>query len=412
MKKARILYLSYDGMTDPLGQSQVIPYLAGLTDKGYGFTIISFEKPENYHRLQDQIRGQLAERQIHWIPLTYHKKPPIFSTLCDLWLLKRKVIQLHRKEPYDILHCRSYLTALTGLWMKQHYGVKLIFDMRGFWADERVEGGIWNLKNPVFRLIYWYFKKKEKQLLENADYTISLTQNARKEIHSWQHIRNNPIPIQVIPCCADLSLFDRRKVNPIQVDQLRERLGLEDTDFVLLYLGSVGTWYMLEEMLDLFKVLLRYRARSRFLILTRDNAASITGMAAKKGIQKDQLIITPAERTALPDYMALAHLSVFFIKPVFSKRASSPTKQGELMGMGIPIICNDKVGDTGEIIRKTGAGAVIADFTEQNYAAVCEQIDKLLALNAEKIRKGSEQYYSLSKGIDAYDEVYRSVLHG
>ena len=46
MKK--ILFISYDGMTDPLGQSQVIPYLSGLTKFGYGFTILSCDKPEKF----------------------------------------------------------------------------------------------------------------------------------------------------------------------------------------------------------------------------------------------------------------------------------------------------------------------------------------------------------------------------
>ena len=35
-------------MTDPLGQSQVLPYLIGLTKEGYQFTILSFEKKERF----------------------------------------------------------------------------------------------------------------------------------------------------------------------------------------------------------------------------------------------------------------------------------------------------------------------------------------------------------------------------
>ena len=38
------VYLSYDGLTDPLGQSQVLPYIIGIKQKGYNVTIISFEK--------------------------------------------------------------------------------------------------------------------------------------------------------------------------------------------------------------------------------------------------------------------------------------------------------------------------------------------------------------------------------
>ena len=44
-----VLYLSYDGMTDPLGQAQVIPYLQELSSKhGHTYTLISFEKKERY----------------------------------------------------------------------------------------------------------------------------------------------------------------------------------------------------------------------------------------------------------------------------------------------------------------------------------------------------------------------------
>ena len=31
---SRVLYISYDGMTDALGQSQVLPYLCGLAQRG------------------------------------------------------------------------------------------------------------------------------------------------------------------------------------------------------------------------------------------------------------------------------------------------------------------------------------------------------------------------------------------
>ncbi len=406
----RVLYLSYDGMTDPLGQSQVLPYIKGLTDKGYEFTILSFEKPDHYATFGKGIHEQLFKGGIQWFPLTYHKKPPVLSTLYDLWQLKRHTKKLHKKNDYKIVHCRSYISALVGLYLKKKYGLKFIFDMRGFWADERVEGGIWDIKNPIFRIIYKFFKKQEKHFLEKSDFTISLTKNAKNEIHNWKHIKNNPIPIQVIPCCADLAHFDKRTVHPEQLYHLRNVHSLKDTDFILLYLGSIGTWYMLDEMLDFFKVLLQYKESAKFLILTKDDASAILAKAVKKGIHDSHIIITSAERAVLPDYLALAHLSIFFIKPVFSKKASSPTKQGELMGMGVPIICNDGVGDTGEIIQKAGAGVVIAGFTVQNYNSTCEQIDKLLSLNPEEIREEAKKYYSLTNGVNDYHEVYKKIV--
>jgi len=45
-----VLYISYDGMTDPLGQSQVLPYLVNLSASGYNFTILSCEKKKKYKK--------------------------------------------------------------------------------------------------------------------------------------------------------------------------------------------------------------------------------------------------------------------------------------------------------------------------------------------------------------------------
>ena len=50
-----VLYISYDGMTDPLGQSQVLPYLIGLSKSGYSFDLISFEKKERFNTIKNTI---------------------------------------------------------------------------------------------------------------------------------------------------------------------------------------------------------------------------------------------------------------------------------------------------------------------------------------------------------------------
>ena len=44
----RVLYISYNGMLDPLGQSQVIPYLKELSRAGVHFTLLSFERERAY----------------------------------------------------------------------------------------------------------------------------------------------------------------------------------------------------------------------------------------------------------------------------------------------------------------------------------------------------------------------------
>ena len=143
---SQVLYLSYDGMTDPLGQSQVIPYIEGLSKLGYEFTLISFEKPERFEKFSKEISERLKRSNIDWVPLSYTKKPPVLSTVYDLWRMRKKAFALHAGKNFSIAHCRSYISAFVGLAMKKKFGTKFLFDMRGFYADERVDGKIWNRK--------------------------------------------------------------------------------------------------------------------------------------------------------------------------------------------------------------------------------------------------------------------------
>ena len=208
MKK--ILYISYDGLTDPLGQSQILPYITGVCKKNeeFYFHIISFEKKERFTQNQRLIQNNISNYNISWHPLPYTKSPPVLSTLKDLLALKIHAKKLHKKEKFAIVHCRSYIPALIGLFLKKKYGVQFIFDMRGFWADERVDGELWNLKNPLYKFIYTFFKQKEKEYLQHADMVISLTHNAKKEMLTWDIPNLHEKKINVIPCAVDFNLFN------------------------------------------------------------------------------------------------------------------------------------------------------------------------------------------------------------
>jgi glycosyltransferase involved in cell wall biosynthesis len=402
--------MSYDGMTDPLGQSQVIPYIQGLSKAGYEFTLISFEKPERYEKNKERIGKILAESNIDWVPLSYTKQPPVLSTLYDVWRLKKKAYELHEQKNFSIVHCRSYITSLVGLQMKQELGVKFIFDMRGFYADERVDGGLWRLNNPVYKRVYHYFKKKEKEFLTYANHTISLTEAGKREIQSWKELPNQPVPIQVIPCCADLDKFSPDNIDQSILKELRAKFSLQENDFVLSYLGSIGTWYLMDEMLEFFKQVLKEKPQARFLFITNEPASMILDKAKTMHIPAERFIITPSPHHLVPTHLALSTVSIFFIKPVFSKKASSPTKQGEIMGMGIPYICNGNVGDVDEIVADTHSGYVVKDFAPGTYREVIDSFLRHEKLNSQEIRRGAFKYYSLEEGVRRYKHVYETIL--
>lgn len=393
----KVLYLSYDGLTDPLGQSQVLPYVIGLSKKGYSFTIISFEKQNRLEKERERIAQLCRQHEIDWVPLPYHKWPPVLSTLFDLYLLRLKTILYHRRNKYSIVHCRSYLTSLIGLCLKRNHGVKFIFDMRGFWADERVDGNIWNLKQPLYKMIYDFFKRKEKRFLSEADHIISLTSKAAEFITNNMKFSTR---LTVIPTCVDVDLFDPLKITSKAKEKRGKQLGLKYNDFVILYLGSWGTWYMTEKMLSFFSEIKKRKPEAKLLIATPDH------VDVEQFARKEDVIVTHVSRHEVPLIISLASCSLFFITPTFSKMASSATKLGELIAMGIPVITNSGVGDIDRLLEGYRSGYVIKDFTLSEYN---KAIDFITEFSHQENFVSLRDYFSLSRGIELYYQVYHDL---
>lgn len=391
-------------MTDPLGQSQVLPYLRGIARAGYEIHLVSFEKSDRFRAHKRKIYEICDDAGINWHPQDYSNEGGLRKTIRQVGKMKRVAKYLNNRHHFDIVHCRSYIAAIAGQMMKKKYGTKFIFDMRGFWADERVDGNLWSLSNPLYKLIYKYFKRKEVQFLNEADYVISLTDNAKKVIRGW-NINHQP-EIEVIPCCVDLDLFDPDKVNKDKVIERKTELGIASDSFVLGYIGSIGTWYMLPEMLDYFKVFLEKKERSVFLFVSNEPEEKLKHEAGLKGIPAEKIIVRSVMHDEVPDLISVFDASIFFIKPAFSKKASSPTKQGELMAMGVPLICNSGVGDTDGIVLKYHAGEIIDTFNDETYLNNIIDPDKF---DRNEIERGAKEYFSLEEGVKRYLRVYKSI---
>lgn len=394
-------------MTDPLGQSQVLPYLCGLSAEGYNIHLISAEKPEHFNQIRHDIETICKSNKISWHPVTYTKSPPVLSTIKDIRCIHQLAKALHRKHSFSLVHCRSYISGIVGLRLKKQFNIPFLFDMRGLWVDEKVDGNIWNLNNPVFRFIYSYFKKKEKELFKEADGLISLTHRACPVIHTIQPAPVKHQRIQVIPCCADVNHFNPLLTSGSLIEEWRNKLEINETDFIFAYLGSFSTWYLPKEMLFFFKRLLVRKSESRFLVITHDSPELLLKYAAECGVPSEKIIITRSSRKELPALLKLVHTSISFIKPSFSKIASSPTKIGELLSMGIPVVCNKGIGDTDEIILQSGAGVVCNGYTNEQYDQAIEELLRLQrVVSPEKIREEAIRIFSLEEGVSKYKEMY------
>ena len=159
-----ILYISYDGMLEPLGQSQVLAYLEQLA-RGRRIHLISFEKHVHWadRPYRASVEKRIADARIHWHPLRYHKTPTVPATAYDILSGTALALALTVRERLSLIHARSYVAGLMALAVKRATNARFLFDIRGLWADERVDGGLW----PAGGRLYRAAKRAERSLLKS-----------------------------------------------------------------------------------------------------------------------------------------------------------------------------------------------------------------------------------------------------
>lgn len=391
-----VLYISYDGMLEPLGQSQVLGYLKPLA-AGRRIHLISFEKPKDWSHAteRERVAQQIQAAGITWHPLRYHKRPSALATAWDitqgmavgLWLVLR-----HRLR---IVHARSYVASVMALALKRLTGAKYVFDMRGFWADERVDGGLWPRQGRMYRVA----KGFERRFLLGADHVVSLTHAAVREMQRFDYLQGRMPPVTVIPTCADLARF-----TPAPREQAHG-------GFVLGYVGSAGTWYLFDEVAACFAQLLRMRPDARLLIVNRGEHAYIRERLTAAGVPDGAVELTSATHAEVPHLMARMDAGVFFIKPVFSKQASAPTKLAEFLGCGIPCLGNAGVGDMAEVLEGEQVGVALKSFDVDAVAAGLRELLTLAAdpATTQRCVAAAQKHFSLDEGVRRYAAVYEQL---
>ncbi len=387
----------------------MIPYLIGLTKKGYRFTILSCEKPERYSVHKNEIENPLKPFPIKWATIPYHRNPPVFSSAYDTYMLIKKAKQLHAADSFDMVHSRPGTPALVGLWMKKNLGVKFLNDIRDFFAESRIDSGSWNKKFFIYKFVYRFFKQKENEAVEKCDGIVCLTESAKKIITTWPQYKKT-IPLEVIPCSVDVNLFDPKNIDPQEKLKFKTELHIDDDDFIFSYLGSIGSWYLTDELMRFFKIISDKIPTAKFLFISPDKHEAILGAAKKAGLEENKIIVKKAKRSEVPVLLSFSKFSVFFIKPCYSKQASSPTKHGEMMAMGIPVITNAGVGDVADIVTKSNSGIVVKNFSEAEFECITNKIDKGISFDKTTIRNAAFEYYNLENAVEKYAKIYKAIL--
>ena len=405
----RVLFISYNGMLDPLGQSQVLPYLRELAKRGVQFTLLSFERPKAFTAEVvphcEELREKLQAESIEWHWLRYHQRPSIPATIYDVMAGYRKAAALVRRNRIEMVHARGHIPATIALGLKRRFGIKMIFDLRGLMAEEYVDAEHWREGGLPYRIT----KSAERRILAATDGIVTLTERIWPIIKEWEGLKDRDVPHAVIPCCVDLSLFT---FDEVQREKFRAELKLGNR-LAMVYSGSLDGWYLTEEMADFFAGFVQKRDDAYLLWLTTGSQERVRQLMSARGISEDHFSVRAVTPKEIPAYLAAGDVGISFIKRCLSKLASSPTKNGEYLACGLPIVINAGIGDSDALAHESRAAILIEDFNKIDFDNAFARIEEVVSDPGIKTtaRELAESVFDLeSVGGERYAQLYGAVF--
>jgi glycosyltransferase involved in cell wall biosynthesis len=397
--RLRSLYISYNALSDPLVEAQVVSYLTGLAAEGHEIHLLTYET-ERYsrRRIADQ-RSRLARDGITWHWLRYHKTPSFPATLYDIVRGALKASRLIWRYQIDVIHARAHVPAAMGLVATRVTRARLIFDIRGLMAEEYVDAGRWDPGSLRVRLT----KAVERAAIARADAAVVLTPEAKALLFG----DDDDPSVEVIPCCVDLNrigstLADRPR--------LRSVYGLNGK-IAMVYVGKLGKPYMQREMARFFRVAASLGQPMHFLIISQSAGSLLVKELAALDVPSSDYTLMHVAPKELGPVLVAADCGIAFRLAAPSAVAASPTKIGEYLAAGLPVAASSGI-PTIERLLRDGIGVVVEKHSDGAYAAAASELIRLAKdpSTRERCRAVAEQHFSLTEiGIPRYQALYSQI---
>lgn len=393
------LYLCYQSILDPLTRTQVVAYLEGLARDGHEMHLLTFEPRPLTAEETAEWQVRLRERGLRWSWLRYHKRPTVPATAWDIF---RGILVGHgliRKHNIGLIHARSYVPGVMALALKRLSGVRFLLDIRGLMAEEYVDAGVWKAGGLLFRMA----KRMERRLLRAADAVIVLTHKAHDLLQSWYPEEMRGKNVRVIPCCVPVQAFSSNTAR------------IKDAP-TLYYIGKLGGWYLTDFMVEFVSQAMQTLPGLRLKVLTQSDPSGLARLLEAHQIA-NRVTIDRVSPEKIPEELQGAQAGLSFVKPCLSKLASSPTKVGEYLAAGVPVVTIAGIGDVDELLDAKGqpVGVILPDTSEAAMVTAAGQLARLLQDSnvADRCRAVARAELDLEEvGWARYREVYRGLEAG
>ncbi|WP_066560199.1 glycosyltransferase [Croceicoccus bisphenolivorans] len=392
-----VLYVTRNGLLEPLGQSQVFAYLRGLS-RDHAITLITYEKDADRadRAAMEQMRARCRELGIRWLPQRFRSLPRVLAAVYVPMQLLSLIRRTVRRYDIRLIHARSYVPAAAAMVVGKCAGVPFIFDMRALWPEELVTAGRLRRGSVLHRAIV----AMERACLQRAAAVVSLTHAAAAHLRATYPRETGTQRISVIPTCVDLDRFTSASA-PVPGDEPQ----------VIGCLGTVlSGWFRMDWFCTFVTVVSRENSGARFAITTRDDAARV--YEALGPALADRVTIRSARPEDIPSILRREQTSVmFYAGGNTSELGRSPTRLGEILGCGKPVIANAGVGDVARIVEDYRIGVLARDGSEAAMLEAWHGLQGLLTDPdlAARCRRAAEEVFSLDAGTRSYREIYRAV---
>lgn len=388
---------------EPLTETQVLAYLKGLSAAGHRIYLMTFEPKRPSRGERAAKKDTLAKQGIRWTALRYHKRPSLPATLLDTLMGAFVGTVIAWRHRIDVVHARIHVPGAMALAIRRLSRAKMIFDVRGLMAEEYVDAGRWKPNGIPFRTVKWV----ERRCLARAAGVVVLTKRARALLQADHSIDTRAPRWEVIPSCADVAGIAAASNRRTTV---RSQLGWE-SQRIMVYTGKFSGWYMATEMADFFAMARTLDPSLRFLILTQSGSHLIEAELDRARVPSELYSVGSVTPSGVGAYLAAADFGISFINPSPSKVASSPTKVGEYLAAGLPIVSTTGIGDVDEILARR-CGVLVAQHSPRAHLDAYENLLRLLEdpQTKDRCRVAAQEEFSLKEvGIPRYLALYRSI---
>ena len=401
-----ILILTQWSFKDPLIQAYTLPYVYIIAKQlpiGSKIYLVTFEQIKFKMPPSEKaaIKNMLAEKGIFLIDFSYFtfgiasiiKWSGVLLTLFTL-IISKKI---------KFIHAWCTTAGSLGYVLSKASGKPLIIDSYEPHAEAMVENKTWSRKGLKFKILFFLEKKQTR----HAKILISAT----KGMHGYAlekykvHISN----FYVKPACVDLTKFNTlKRKNPSLLLQLK----LENK-IVCVYAGKFGGIYLTKEVFDFFAAAEKFWGdRFRVLLLTPHDKETLFKWAMDSNFSADKMVIRFVSHDKIPDYLGVGDFGITPVKSIPTKRFCTPIKDGEYWALGLPVVISKNISDDSEIILNNNAGAVIDEYTEENFKIAIVKIQNLLeepfSSLSPRIENLAKQYRNFSIAEDIYKKIYNN----